>query len=246
LKEKYPELPNYKVEVKNINSFRYAKRAIEFEIDRHREILEQGETPVQETRGYDSDTGTTVSQRVKEEAADYRYFPEPDIPTFEYSKEELDEIYNDMPILPYEMLMKFIEEYGISEDDAYTITRDRAEAEKVMEIIESAKDKLDEDDKEVGQIVANYYVNKKINPKLEVDKFVAKLVEEEKPVEVDEDKLSNVMEQVISENQKAVDDYTSGSNPNAIMYLVGQVMKDMQGQADAQDVKSRLEKKLSG
>src|SRR3989338_9963473 len=99
------ELPNYKVEVKNINSFKFVKNAIDYEVTRHIEILEKGETPVQETRGYVEATGKTISQRSKEEAHDYRYFPEPDIPQLEFSEEEKN---TPLPELPTTQLKKYI------------------------------------------------------------------------------------------------------------------------------------------
>src|SRR3989339_1592411 len=86
------KLPSYKVEVKNINSFRFFANSLTTEFARHSKILDRGETPIQETRGYRADTNTTVSQRTKEEASDYRYFPDPDIPPITISDEWLAEI----------------------------------------------------------------------------------------------------------------------------------------------------------
>lgn len=81
------ELPNYKVEIKNINSFRFVKQAIDFEVERQAELLESEQTPKQETRGFEEKTQSTYSQRSKEGEADYRYFPEPDIPPLRFTQE---------------------------------------------------------------------------------------------------------------------------------------------------------------
>ncbi|MFN7171148.1 MAG: Asp-tRNA(Asn)/Glu-tRNA(Gln) amidotransferase GatCAB subunit B, partial [Candidatus Omnitrophota bacterium] len=91
-KIKMDQLPGYKVEIKNINSFRFVKQAIDYEIGRQVEILRQGKIPIQETRGFDDKKGITYSQRSKEYAHDYRYFPEPDIPPLVFSDEYLARI----------------------------------------------------------------------------------------------------------------------------------------------------------
>lgn len=244
LADKYPELPPYKVEVKNINSFRFVKKAIEFETERHIEILEEGKIPPQETRGYDASTSTTVTQRVKEEAADYRYFPDPDIPTFFYDDDQLAEIKATMSELPFAKAERFVSEFGLKESDAQIITRDRAQAEKFEEILNAYCKKSGEDAKSSGHTVAKLLVNKKIGWDEGVDDLVVKIEQLAKPVETDSDKLSEVINEVITANPKAVEDYKSGSNPNSIMFLVGQVMKEMKGQADAQAVKSALIEKL--
>src|SRR5258706_4493445 len=118
-------LPNYKVEVKNINSFGFVEKAIAYEIERQAEILESGKTPTQETRGWDEDKKMTISQRTKEEAADYRYFPEPDIPPIQWVSKELSEIRNMIPELPDMKKERFIKEYKLSDYNAEILTRTR-------------------------------------------------------------------------------------------------------------------------
>ncbi len=106
-------LPKYKVEVKNINSFKFAEAAINFEIARHTEMLEKGETPRQVTMGWNEKNNCTVEQRSKEDAQDYRYMPDPDLPVLQFPQEYLDELRNRMPELPAQKRIRFLEEYKL-------------------------------------------------------------------------------------------------------------------------------------
>lgn len=107
-----------KVEVKNMNSIRNVQRAIEFEITRQIEVIENGGEVSQETRGFDALKGVTISMRSKEAANDYRYFPEPDLQPLFVDQPQIDAIKNDMPALPRELYLKYTEEFGLSEYDA--------------------------------------------------------------------------------------------------------------------------------
>ncbi|MEZ4179945.1 MAG: Asp-tRNA(Asn)/Glu-tRNA(Gln) amidotransferase subunit GatB [Candidatus Doudnabacteria bacterium] len=109
-------LPNYKVEVKNINSFKFAEAAINYEIPRQIEMLEKGETPKQVTMGWDEKNNQTVEQRSKEEANDYRYFPEPDLPVMHFSQEWREDIKQSLPELPMHKRKRFAEEFGLGDD----------------------------------------------------------------------------------------------------------------------------------
>ena len=110
-------LPKYKCEVKNINSFKFAEAAINYEIARQTEILKEGKLPKQVTMGWDEKNNVTVEQRSKEEANDYRYFPEPDLPVLQFTKEYLDTLRAEMPELPAQKRKRFLEEFALPAAD---------------------------------------------------------------------------------------------------------------------------------
>jgi len=114
-----------RAELKNLNSFRFIKQAIEYEVNRQIELIEDGGEVVQETRLYDSSKGESRSMRSKEEAHDYRYFPEPDLPPLRFTQEEVDAIRAGMPELPGQLRKRFETEYGLSPYDADVLTQTR-------------------------------------------------------------------------------------------------------------------------
>jgi aspartyl-tRNA(Asn)/glutamyl-tRNA(Gln) amidotransferase subunit B len=118
-----------RVELKNINSFRFVKRAIEYEVERQIEQVEQGERIVQETRLFDNQRGVTVAMRSKEDAHDYRYFPDPDLVPVAPSAAWIEQIRAAMPELPEAKRARFVERYGLSVYDATVLTGSRALAE---------------------------------------------------------------------------------------------------------------------
>ena len=134
------ELPPYKVEVKNLNSFRFLERSINYEIARHVELRERGELPRQETRGWNDAKGQTYSQRSKEEAEDYRYFPDPDIPPLELSAEFIAAIRNELPELPAQKNKRWQSEYGLSEQNARVLAAEPEVSESVEALLAAAKE----------------------------------------------------------------------------------------------------------
>jgi len=118
-----------KVEVKNINSFKAVYGAIEYEIKRQTEAIENGEKVIQETRGWDDATQATVSQRKKESAHDYRYFPEPDLPPLDLAKFNLTELKTAIPELPQEKRIRFAKEFALAPEKIEVLVSDRRMAE---------------------------------------------------------------------------------------------------------------------
>jgi len=139
-----------RTEIKNLNSFRFVERAVNFEIERQIEVLEDGGKVVQETRLYDAGRDETRPMRSKEEANDYRYFPDPDLLPVEISREFVDSVRETLPELPDDKRHRFVDDYGIRQDDAVILTANRATAD----YFEAASASADAP----AQVVANWVI----------------------------------------------------------------------------------------
>jgi aspartyl-tRNA(Asn)/glutamyl-tRNA(Gln) amidotransferase subunit B len=126
-----------KVEIKNMNSFRSVFRALEYEAERQVSVLEDGGRIIQETRGWVEADAVTVSQRTKEGASDYRYFPEPDLPPLQISRDWVDEIRSSLPELPHHRKARFVEKMELPDYDAALLTSDQAIADYFEDVLEA-------------------------------------------------------------------------------------------------------------
>ncbi len=228
-------LPNYKVEVKNINSFSFVERAINYELKRQSSILERGETPIQETRGWDEKRHVTLGQRSKEEAMDYRYFPEPDIPPFHWQPEQIDALRNTLPELPDAKKARFIQNYHITDYDAELLTRERHLADFFEETVKVGQQHGIE-----PKTIANVIINKKVDIDTAVPAELIKDIVASRKIEaIDKTELQAVISEAIASNPKAVEDYKKGKT-NAVMFLVGACMRKLKGKATPERVKELI------
>lgn len=231
------ELPNYKVEVKNINSFKFAAAAIEYEIKRHAALLDKGDMPAQETRGWDENKSATVSQRSKEEAADYRYFPEPDIPPMRFTGAYVESLQKQLPELPDKKKARLMDAFGLSDYDIDQLTESAIRAAYFEECVKQAKDSI------TPKAIANWIINKKPDPELTPSQLVA-LISSTLAVEsISDNDVVVIIDQVLETNQKAVSDFKSGK-VTVKMFLYGNILRELKGKGDKQRVMELLEDKL--
>ncbi|MBI4080358.1 MAG: Asp-tRNA(Asn)/Glu-tRNA(Gln) amidotransferase subunit GatB [Candidatus Levybacteria bacterium] len=235
------QLPKYKVEVKNINSFRFVEKAINFEIKRQEDLLTKGKTPQQETRGWDENKGVTFSQRVKEEANDYRYFPEPDIPPITFTDAEISTLRSRVPELQEEKILRFGREFSLAPYDAEILTRDRSLANFFEESVKVGKAHGIN-----PKQIANYIINKKVDTSTQLPASLVKnIVIATQTTQVDETELQKIIDDVLTENTKAVEDFKNGKEAS-LMFLVGQIMRKFDKKVDVNQVKDALLHKLHG
>lgn len=233
--ERQNKLPEYKVEIKNINSFKFMEKAVNAEVKRQIEIFEDGKVPAQENRGYNEDKDVTVPQRSKEEAHDYRYFPEPDIPPMEFSEEYFEELLTVIPELPQDVEERLEDQYGISEANAEFFSSGSG-----LDLLEKFE-KLCAENIDPEE-VANLLKNRPDYRELENEEFVKKVLEEKDKIE-DEGELESDVLAAIKENPDAVEDFHQGKD-NAVEYLLGQVMRKTKGKAEPNTVRDLLIKNL--
>ncbi len=231
-------LPPYKVEVKNINSFAFVEKAIDFEINRQLEILNRGETPKQETRGWDEAKNGTVSQRAKEEANDYRYFPEPDIPPVSWTKQQIADLRAKIKELPDEKSARFKKEYALSEYDTDILTKESALADYFEQTVKDSQNKI------TPKQIANFIINRKVNTD---DILPAKLVEDilkaNKTEDINTDELKETVKKVLKDNPKIGEDFKNGKEA-VLQFAIGQVMYIIKKKIDINIVKEMIKEEL--
>ena len=279
--EKYMETQDFdhlgtRCEIKNMNSLRFIQQAIEYEARRQIAIVEDGGSVTQETRLYDPDKGETRSMRSKEEAHDYRYFPDPDLLPLEFEQSWVDDLAANLPELPDAKKARFISDFGLSDYDASVLTADTENAsffEKTAEgqdgklaanwVINELFGRLKKDDKDItespvspeqlGGVIA--LISKgDISGKIAKDLFEIVYTDGGDPaVIVEERGMKQVTD--LGAIEKAVDEIIAANpdqvakakeNPKLAGWFVGQVMKATGGKANPKAVNELVARKLQG
>lgn len=266
-----------RTELKNLNSLKAIARAIEVEIERQEELLDNGEKVIQETRRFNEALGETTAMRSKEDAHDYRYFPDPDIPPIIFTEEELAKIKASIPELPEQRVARYVEEYSINKKDADIIVGNK----KICDFFDEAIAAYNN-----PKAVANYIIGelmRRINlgeADMENLKFggteFAQLVEfmqtdkvsqanaktilremienggdpksiadaQDLWIKEDNDLLAKVVDEIIANNPKPVEQYKSGDQ-KVFGFFMGQANKALKGAASPKAIQEYIRKKLA-
>ena len=267
---------NTRTEMKNVSSFSAAYRAIEYEAKRQIEEMEEGRSVMQQTLRWSDEDGENYPLRSKEDAHDYRYFPEPDLVPIVVSDEQIEEIKKTIPELPSAKRARFVESYGITEYEAGLISQSKlmsAFFESAAKLVSTPKTvanwllgdisrlinekNIEFSDMKITPealadfialiekgIISNTAGKKVIEIMFETQKKPDIIVKEEGLEQVnDTDALKKIVEEVLVNNQKSVDDYRNGKT-NALGSLVGQTMRLSKGKANPQTLNALLREYL--
>jgi len=229
------KLPNYKVELKNINSFKFLEKAINAEIKRQEEELGSGRVIEPQTRGYDEVKQTTYLQRSKEEAKDYRYFPEPDLPPMRFTDTEIEKVKKSLPELPGQKRKRFSADYGLPNDYVEIIVGDLPRSEYFETAVKLGR--------EIGisaKMIADLMINKKLDTEFaEPAGFIRKIAELTKVEYAGEGDTTVAVAEVLGEQEKAVNDYKNGKG-EVVGFLIGMVQKKLKGKGNPKVVTAKI------
>lgn len=262
-----------RVEMKNVNSFSAAHRAITYEANRQIDVLSHGGKIEQETRKWDDVKGRSVVLRSKEDAQDYRYFPDPDLLTFVVPQEKIDRLKARLPELPVAKTMRYMSEYGLSKADSELLALDKNVAEffekcvgggkcsaksvsnwilgDVFKILNERRCSINdlaltaENLSEMISLIEKKTISNAAGKTVfeiivDTDKDPNEIVKEKGLAQVsDTGALAAIVEKVLANNEKAVNDYKSGKT-NVVGFLVGQCMKESRGQGNPSILKEMV------
>jgi len=239
-RDQMKRLPDYKVELKNINSFRFLRSALEAEIKRQTDILKMGDKVIQETRGYNEKTHQTYSQRSKEEAKDYRYFPEPDIPPILHQSKEIDIIKTDIPEMPWMKRQRYKEDIGLKDEYTEIFLKDRKRSAYFEQILLLNKNSgLD------LSYIADQIVNKNLDLKYQSpQKLLNALSVEKNKSYASSKEIKNAADSVLKENTKAIEDLKNGKI-QILGYLIGSIQKKLNGKGNINEIRRYIENALT-
>lgn len=250
-----------RTEMKNLNSFQFIGKAVEYEFARQVKALENGEPIVQETRRFDQQSGKTYSMRSKENADDYRYFPDPDLAPIEVEEPWLDSLRQSIPVLPDERKKQYMKRFGLTAAEAENLAAETMVADyfeqtakmctnpKILAhlLLGEGRKLLQEEEKEIPvrpthmaqlcQLLAEEKINSGAAKKLlkqmwQTDESPAMLAKEQQLWQInDEDVLLQAAQRAIAQDSKSAEDYRKGKT-NAIKALIGRAMRETDGQAN--------------
>lgn len=264
-----------RTEIKNLNSFTGIQNAIKYEYDRQESIIESGGKVIQQTLHFDPQTGETYDMRGKENADDYRYFPDPDIIPISLTNEYIESLRKSLPELPEKRMRRYIDEMGISETDAKILTKYRKVSEYfeagaaispktsssfiIMQIFSKISTETEreewnvafsaEDFSELVKLTESGKINKNIAKRI-LDKMIdtgkkpSQLLKEENVTEVSDDDLLELCRKAVSNSPKIADDYRAGKT-KAMQALIGSIMRETRGRANAKKAEEFLIKIIS-
>ena len=275
IKEQGSDVLGERAEIKNLNSFRAIQRAIEYEVERQKEIVNGGGRVEQETRRFDDMTGTTSSMRSKENANDYRYFPEPDVLAITFTEDDIEGIRAEIPLLPHRRAEKYVNEYHLTEEDARVLTLEKYisdfydEAVSVYPEYKSVSNMLqteilrrvkDSDSEEIPFSAADFAKTVEMADKNTVNRNDAKTIirimfeEGGDPTEIAKKngfivvEDTNAIAEVVDrlfEERPDLIEDYKNGKTNVFGFFMGQANRALKGKATPMSVKAYLEKKFA-